>query len=151
MEWWIWLLLGLALCAAEILTPGGFYVLFFGVGAIVVGIIGRTGLIEAPWVEWLLFSVFSVGALLLFRRPLRARLQAADPDPPVDSLVDEMATAVADIPVDANGKVTLRGTTWSARNRGDALIEGGQRCRIERVEGVTLWVRTIAERSESVE
>ena len=30
MEWWIWVVLGLALLLGEILTPGGFYLLFFG-------------------------------------------------------------------------------------------------------------------------
>ena len=39
MEWWMWILLGLVLFWGEIVTPGGFYVIFFGVGAIVVGIL----------------------------------------------------------------------------------------------------------------
>jgi membrane protein implicated in regulation of membrane protease activity len=34
MEWWIWILLGLVLLLGEIVTPGGFYILFFGVGAV---------------------------------------------------------------------------------------------------------------------
>jgi membrane protein implicated in regulation of membrane protease activity len=39
MDWWIWILLGLLLCVAELTTPGGFYILFFGIGAVIVGIL----------------------------------------------------------------------------------------------------------------
>ena len=39
MEWWTWILLGLLLLLAEIVTPGGFYIIFFGVGAVVVGVL----------------------------------------------------------------------------------------------------------------
>jgi inner membrane protein len=34
MEWWIWLVGGMLLLLVEIVTPGGFYFLFFGVGAL---------------------------------------------------------------------------------------------------------------------
>ena len=30
MAWWLWLLLGLALLASEVFTPGAFFVFFFG-------------------------------------------------------------------------------------------------------------------------
>ena len=44
MTWWTWLLLGLVLAALELATPGGFFILFFGLGAIVVGILELLGL-----------------------------------------------------------------------------------------------------------
>ena len=140
MVWWIWVLAGLGMCCAELLTPGGFFLLFFGAGAIAVGIIDRFFWITEPWLEWFLFIVFSIGALLVFRKPLRERLQEVDPDQPIDELTNETAVALEDIAVDDTGRVELRGTTWNARNNGSVLIESGQRCRIERTEGVTLWV-----------
>ena len=39
------------------------------------------------------------------------------------------------------GKAELRGTQWAARTSGSATLPPGQRCRVERVEGLTLWVR----------
>ena len=140
MTWWLWLLFGLILCTAELLTPGGFYLLFFGVSALVIGLLGGVGVVEAAWLQWLLFSVLAIVALLLFRRPLRTRLETIDPDQPVDNLVNDIATAVEDMPVDTLGQVELRGTTWRARNSGETTIKSGQRCRIERVEGITLLV-----------
>jgi len=35
----------------------------------------------------------------------------------------------------------MRGATWTARTAGDAALPKGRRCRVERVEGLTLWLR----------
>ena len=67
MYWWLWLVLGLLLLGLEALTPGGFYVLFFGVGALVVGTLVGLGASGPVWLQWLLFSAISVVSLLLFR------------------------------------------------------------------------------------
>jgi len=34
MVWWLWVLLGLGLLTFEVLTPGGFFALFFGLAAL---------------------------------------------------------------------------------------------------------------------
>ena len=39
--WWHWLVVGLLLMVGELATPGGFYIIFFGVGAVLTGQIGR--------------------------------------------------------------------------------------------------------------
>ena len=31
MTWWLWAFLGLFLLGGELVTPGGFYMLFFGI------------------------------------------------------------------------------------------------------------------------
>ena len=33
MIWWYWMLVGLVLLGVEMVTPGGFYILFFGLAA----------------------------------------------------------------------------------------------------------------------
>lgn len=141
MTWWLWLVLGLVLVGVELVTPGGFFFLFFGAAALVLGVLGGLQLGGPAWVQWLLFSVLSVGSMLLFRKPLMRRFRLADESrPPVDSLVGE-ACVVAEPPGDDGyGKVELRGATWTARSAGGALAKG-QRCRVERVEGLTLWIR----------
>lgn len=142
MLWWIWLLVGLVLFVVELLTPGGFYLLFFGVGAIGVGLLARFGLAGPQWVEWLLFSVISIAALLLFRRPLLTRFRLSVSDKDIDSLVGETAMALEDIAADGIGKAEMRGTAWSARNVGGNPVKRGQRCKVERIEGLMLWVRS---------
>lgn len=141
MAWWVWVLMGLALLAIELFTPGGFYVLFFGVGAVVVGALVGAGLVGPPWTEWLIFSVISILSLVLFRRPVLARFRAGGPDHEIDRLEGELAVVLEDLAPGAVGKAELRGTAWTAQNADDRPLAKGQRCRVARVEGLTLWIR----------
>ena len=141
MEWWHWMLLGLFFLVAEMATPGGFFALFFGLSGILVGALAGLGWARALWLQWLLFSVISVGTLVALRGPLRGRVSPGRNPRPVDSLVGEAAVALEDLPSGGVGKVEVRGSSWSARNAGSGPLSRGQRCRVERVEGLMLWVR----------
>ena len=140
MIWWSWVLFGLVLCLGELLTPGGFVILFFGASAIAIGILELIGLVNTPWLQWFLFSALSILALLLLRRPLKERFQTKIPDTLSDNVSGEVAVAIKDIPAGSIGQVELRGTNWRAENIGENTIVKGESCRIEIVEGVTLKV-----------
>lgn len=141
MDWWLWILLGLALLALEMLTPGGFYVLFFGAGALVVGLLAAMGLGGTTAVQWLLFSLGSIAALVLFRQRLLELFTSPNEGRNVDSFAQDTAVLLQDLPASGVGKAELRGTTWSVRNAETRDLAAGQRCRVDRVEGLTLWVR----------
>ncbi len=141
MIWWAWVLLGLALLALEMATPGGFYVLFFGVSALLVGALTGWQLIERPVVQWGLFSVLSIASLALFRRRLQAMFQVGSTREAIDNLRGEVAVLSADLPPGAVGKAELRGTVWTVRNVDSRRLDAGARCRVERAEGLTLLVR----------
>jgi membrane protein implicated in regulation of membrane protease activity len=66
------------------------------------------------------------------REPLR---------PAVDTLVGETAIVSEDIAAGAVGKAELRGTSWTVRSRAMEALRRGQRCRVEQVDGLTLWVK----------
>jgi inner membrane protein len=140
MEWWIWILLGLLLLLAELLTPGGFYIIFFGIGAVVVGVLAGFNAAGPLWFQFILFSILSVLTLWLFRENL-LQLTQGERRKNVDSLVGETAVATEEIHLNAVGKAELRGTSWNARNVGDRPLTRGQRCIVERVEGLTIFVR----------
>lgn len=140
MTWWLWVILGFALMGLELFTPVGFYFLFFGVGALVVGILVGLGLAGPTWMEWLLFSVVSVLSLAVFRGPLLARTRGQGAELVIDRLVGEIALPVEDLAPGAVGKVELRGTTWTAHNDGPIALARGQRCRVTRVDGLTLGI-----------
>ena len=140
--WWHWLVFGLVLALGEVVTPGGFYLLFFGIAALVVGLLTRVDLAGPAWMQVLLFSVLSVGSLLLFRARLLRWMQIDPQTPAVDTIVGEIATATNPLAPDAIGKVELRGSSWSARNVSDRLIAAGSRCRVVRVDGLLLDVTT---------
>ncbi len=139
MAWWIWVLGGLGLLLVEVTTPGGFFAVFFGAGALLVGAAKAMGWAGPAWLEFLAFTALSVSLLVAYRRDLR-RLALVS-GPPVDRLEGEQAVVVATVAPGAAGRAELRGSTWTARTDGPSVLERGQRCRIERVDGLTLWVR----------
>jgi hypothetical protein len=141
MNWWYWVVLGLALAAIELATPGGFYVIFFAIAALAVGGLRLLGVVETPWLEWLLFPAIALVALRLFRQPLLGRMRMAEHPDDVDSLVGEVAVAIADIAPGQHGRAELRGSGWAARNVGPATLAAGQRCRVLAVHGLTLDLR----------
>jgi len=132
---------GLALLAVEVVTPGGFYVLFFGVGALVVGLLVALGVGGPPWVQWLIFSGVSIASLLLFRGRILARFDKEQPATPMDTFEGELAIPMDDLAPGAVGRAELRGTSWTVQNADDRPLAKGQRCRVVRVEGLTLFIR----------
>lgn len=139
MVWWLWMLLGLALLFIE-LASGSFFAVFFGLSALVVGGLTAIGLGGPVWLQWALFTAVAVLSLALLRRPLKARLNVDGASKPVDQLPGELALAMEELPAGGGGKVELRGSSWNGRNGTAAAIPKGSRCRVERVEGLTLWV-----------
>ena len=140
LPWWEWVVFGILLALIEIAAPGGFYFIFFGVSAILVGALVWVGVLAEPWVQFTFFSIFAIIASLFFRKPLLAKFGPHIGDVPVDSMLGEIGTAIDDIQASGFGKVEVRGAAWSARNTGSVLLMRGQRCKVERVDGFSLWV-----------
>lgn len=138
--WWHWLVLGLLLMFAEMATPGGFFIIFFGIGALVVGTLAGLDAAGPVWFQIIAFGVISVILLALFRARL-LRLTQVDPQaPPIDTLVGEIGVVAEPIDPDRVGRVQLRGTAWSARNTSASTLAAGVRCQVVSVDGLTLHV-----------
>jgi membrane protein implicated in regulation of membrane protease activity len=141
MAWWLWIVLGAALLAAELfLIDAQFYLVFLGAAAIVVGFADVAGFGGPHWVEWLGFAGLSVALLMAFRERLRAKLRPAGGGFG-DALVGETGVAREALAPGARGSAELRGTTWTAHNLGAETIPAGERIVVERSEGVVLHVR----------
>lgn len=138
MNWWIWLAAGLVLVVAEIATSG-FFIIFFGLGALTVGVLVGLQVLSSVWLEMALFSVFSIIYLALFRGRLQQKVQIP-PRSNVDSLIGVLAIAQERLSPGVVGKVEVRGSTWSARNTSDVTLDPGQRLRVATVDGLTLTV-----------
>jgi hypothetical protein len=142
MTWWLWVLLGFGLLGCEVITPGAFFFMFFGLGAIAVGVLVWLGLVEQPALQWLLFSVISLVCLI----PLRNRLvrwigSGEDVAKGVDAFVGQVAVLLDDLPPGEMGKAELRGAAWNARNADQKPLRKGQRGKVTRVDGLTLWLQ----------
>ena len=136
MIWWLWVVAGILLLAFEMATPGGLFALFFGVSALIVAPLAAFGFPEA--VQWFAFSVLSLAGLVTLRGRLLRRL-SRHPAPRAE-LVGEQALLLTDLAAGAEGKAELRGTTWTVRTSSELPLRTGQRCLVERVDGLTLWV-----------
>ena len=139
MIWWLWIVLGLVLIALELATPGGFFVIFFGVAALTVGALVLVDAVRAVWVQWLLFPIVALVTLRLFRQPLLGYMRIHEHD--VDSLVGEVAVPSSDIAPGRHGRAELRGSSWNVRNVDTSTLAAGQRCRVVGVQGLMLDIR----------
>lgn len=75
LHWWHWILLGIVLVMLELVVPS-FTIFWFGLGAILTGLL--LVLLPELSVEWqlLIFSASSIGFTFLWFRYLRPRRQA---------------------------------------------------------------------------
>ena len=140
MLWWHWFVLGLVLAVGELATPGGFFIIFFGIGALVVGSLAAFDAAGSVPTQLLLFAIVSVVMLLLFRNKLLRLTQPNPQQPVVDSLVGEVGTVSEFMSPDTVGKVELRGAAWSARYTSTAMLTVGTRCQVVAVDGLMLHV-----------
>jgi membrane protein implicated in regulation of membrane protease activity len=138
MVWWLWVLLGIGLLVVEMATPGGFFALFFGAGALLTAVLAALGA-GSVW-QWLAFPLFSVVLLAALRRSLVERV-GLRPRLPVDEIVGQEVVLLQDLPAGGEAKAELRGTSWAARSSAGVPLRAGQRCRVERIDGLVLWVR----------
>jgi membrane protein implicated in regulation of membrane protease activity len=139
MSWWMWVVVGFVLLASE-LAASTLHIAFFAIGAFVVGILLGVGLDLPLWAQLLIFTSTSVFSFF-FLRPIAVRKLKLDQKKVVDTLVGEQATAMEEIAPQAIGRAEMRGTTWSARNVGETVLNRGQRCVVAAVDGLTVHVR----------
>jgi membrane protein implicated in regulation of membrane protease activity len=141
LTWWTWLVVGLVLMVAELLLPTGFFLFFFGVGGIVTACLAYFGLLSSVIAQGFAFIGISLFCVFLLRRPLLTKFHFRNHTHPVDSLVGETVKALEAIAPQAIGKVEMRGSCWSALNTGSAPISLDTRCRVEKVDGLTLHIK----------
>ena len=136
------MILGLVLLGCEMITPGTFYFMFLGISGLLTGLVALLAPDLPAWVPWLLFSVFAAVSVVFFRKPLMEKFKLSGKHGhKVDSLVGETALALEDIAPGAIGKVELRGASWTACNAGARAIPRSARPTVERVEGLTLYIK----------
>jgi membrane protein implicated in regulation of membrane protease activity len=143
MAWWSWIVLGVILLVGEISLPGGFFMCFFGVGALITSPLVWGGVIVQDWIQWASFSGISLILMLLVRKKLIGSLPQKYNRSDTDTMVGGRAITAGAIEVGSTGKVQFRGTSWSAKNTGQTVIESGASCEIVAVDSLTLLVKSL--------
>ena len=141
MESIIWLALVVIFLVAEALTVS-MVSLWFAAGALVALLVSLLGL--QVWLQVVLFLVVS-GVLLACLRPMVKRhftpkLTRTN----VDAIVGTRGMVTAEIDnVCAAGQVKLNGMEWTARSTNGQIIPAGTLIRVDRVEGVKVFVTAV--------
>ena len=140
MPWWGWIVVGAALLGAETIVDAQFYLVFFGVAALLTGTLTALGLAGPVWLQWAIFGVLCVAGAATFRKRMYGMIRRTYGE--VNSgTVGELAVAREPIAPGGRGKVELRGAVWEARNLSTAALAPGESARVERVEGLVLELR----------
>jgi inner membrane protein len=139
IEWWYWIALGILILLAEIMTPGGFYLVFIGLAGLVTGVCAP--FVKVLWIQITIFAVLSVFFIAVFRKPLVKKLRKATPQADVPEFIGETAYAVDSIPAGGEGNVEVRGTIWKARNAGDKDLAPKALCTVTAREGLAFIVK----------
>jgi inner membrane protein len=142
MVWWAWIILGIACVAIEVHFTHDFSLFCVGASAFIVAAMTALTSGGPHWSQWIIFAALSVTILLVVRKPLLGRFQGhRGKDADFQYLVGEVATPADDLPANAVGRAELRGSSWSALNVESVGLRKGQRCRVEKVDGLTVWLK----------
>lgn len=143
MAWWAWLVLGIGLLGVEMLViDAQFYLVFIGLSAALVGLLGLFGVGLPEWTQWLLFAALSVTAMVTFRRRIYEFVRGRGGQVEERLTVGDRVLIEARLEPGQSGRVEYRGSSWAARNTGTLAIEAGREAVIERVDGLTLHVKS---------
>ena len=141
MPWWAWLVFGIGLLGVEMFViDAQFYLVFIGLSAAVVGLLGLAGIQLPEWAQWLIFSGLAIVAMLAFRRRLYELVRGRSGQVEERLTVGDRVVIVSRLEPGQSERVEYRGTTWTARNTGSIAIEAGREAIIAHVDGLTLHV-----------
>ena len=138
-----WLIAMVIFIAAEAMTVSLVSIWFAAgaLGAIIVALLGG-GLILQVTVFLALAIVLLLGLRSMVRKHLAPRITKTN----IDSLIG--ATGVVLTPVNniaALGQVRVNGVEWSARSTDNSHINAGTLVRVDRIEGVKVFVSPVEE------
>ncbi|MBN2008693.1 NfeD family protein [candidate division KSB1 bacterium] len=141
--WWIWMVLAALFVIGEIFTAG-FFILWFGVGAAVAGLLAMFGL-HAGW-QWGSFIIVS-GILISVSRRFADKVTAQQPEGiGANRWIGKIGTVIEDINDAQNcGRIRLGGEEWRACAEHNELIETGRKVKVLRVEGTRVIVTELKE------
>jgi membrane protein implicated in regulation of membrane protease activity len=143
MPWWGWVVLGtLLLCAELFAIDAQFYLIFIGVGAIVVGVIGVTGIDLPGWAQWILFAALSLISMLTLRKQLYEKLRG-QASGTVNTDSGGRVTVAEELGPGDSCRTQYRGTVWTAVNVGEDAIPAGQTALIDEIDGLNLKIRRL--------
>lgn len=136
---YIWLILLVGFLVVEVSCPIHLVSVWFAAGSLAALIAGLLG--GEIWLQVVLFLVVSAGLLAAFWPIARKCLNPKVEKTNIDAVVGTLGRVAEDIDnVSAVGVVKLGAMLWSARSTNGAPIPQGALVRVDRIEGVKVFV-----------
>lgn len=141
--WWIWMALAAIFIIAEIFTAG-FFILWFGIGAAVAGVLALLGL-GAGW-QWGSFVVVSGVLLVISRRFAERFTKQQPPGIGADRFIGKVGIVLEEIDNEKDtGRVRMDKEEWRAESESGEIVPPGTRVTVTRLDGVHLIVTSPTE------
>jgi inner membrane protein len=139
--WWFWFGLAAVFIVGEVFTQG-FFLLWFGIGALVAGLLELVG--AGPGLTWSAFVVVSAVLLLISRRFAERFTKKQPPGIGADRLIGRRGVVLSQIDNERNtGEVRIDKEIWRAESEDDDVIPAGTRVEVVRLEGTHAMVRPL--------
>ncbi|MBN1524691.1 MAG: NfeD family protein [Spirochaetales bacterium] len=138
---YLWILAGIILSGLELLTPG-FVVIFFGIGAVLTGLLSLVipGMAENFIAQAIVWIISSFSSLFIFRRFFKRTFQGKEiADTGEDEFVGHEARVTENISQKRPGRVQFQGTSWKAITY-DHSCKPGDTVEIMKKDNLTLIV-----------
>ena len=138
----LWLVLLILFLIAEGATAA-VTTIWFAAGALVAMVASLLG--AHIWLQVILFIVVSVGCLMALRPLLKKYITPKKIRTNVDAVIGSQGVVLEKIDnLAGTGRVKLNGMEWTARAENKECIEAGTVVRVERIEGVKVFVTPVA-------
>lgn len=139
--WTIWIVIGIVLIIAEMFTPG-FFLALIGLACLAAGAVAV--FTNGFFLSFLVFSVVSVLLLLLLRPVCVKYFYKGATSSNVDALIGKEFLVETTINNDLDqGYIKSNADYWKARSLEQTVIEKGERVRVDKVEGATVYVKKV--------
>jgi len=139
--WWIWVIIGVIFIIGEIFTAG-FFLIWFGVAAIIAGIIAFFEL-SVVW-QGVAFVIISAILLAGTRRLANRFTKKQPPGIGADRFIDKTGIVLEEIDNDKNtGRIRVEEDEWRAESLEGGIIPQSSKVQVIRVEGTHMVVKKI--------
>lgn len=143
MPWWGWVTIGTMLLCAELFAIDlEFYLVFIGLGAIIVGLVDLAAPGLPAWLPWLLFAALSLLSMFTIRRQLYDKIHGRTAEL-ADSAIGAHLTIPEEVPPGRSCRAEYRGSFWTAINIGEEPIPAGATAQIDAVDGLNLRIKLL--------
>ena len=143
MPWWGWIVIGTLLFVAEMFAiDAQFFLVFIGIGAVIVGLVGLLGIDLPTWAQWILFAALSLTSMFTLRRQFYTKLRGRVGELP-SSAKGSHIKVNEDVAPGHSSRAEYRGSVWTAINIGDEVIPSGATAVIDTVDGLNLKIKLL--------